>query len=68
MLVTMWAASIDKFCTESGIFIEQIFWMIDRDEEEDGMKRLAPGQRSQRNSVVIFKKLEATGGLVSKDP
>ena len=42
--------------------------MIDRDEEGDGMKRLAPGQRSQRNSVVIFKKLEALGGLVSKDP
>ena len=68
MLVTMWVASIDKFCTESGIFIEQIFWMIDRDEEEDGMKRLAPGQRFKRNSVVIFKKLEAMGGLVSKDP
>ena len=42
--------------------------MIDRDEEGDGMKRLAPGQRSQRNTVVIFKKLEATEGLVSKDP
>ena len=56
MLVTMWATSIDKFCTESGIFIEQIFWMIDRDEEGDGMKRIAPGQRSQRNSVVILKK------------
>ena len=68
MLVTMWAASIDKFCTESGIFIEQIFWMIDRDEEGDGMKRLAPGQRFKRNSVVIFKKLDAMGGLVSIDP
>ena len=38
MLVTMWAASIDKFCTESGIFIEQIFWMIDRDEEGMGWR------------------------------